>query len=63
MSSIKPGDGGRERNGTEEVGDTFVVANGEGTKLLESRKKILDPVPCSVEVLIVVTRGCPVGFG
>ncbi|MGZ9203830.1 MAG: hypothetical protein ACXW37_07390 [Nitrospira sp.] len=62
MSSIKPGEGGGEIDGTKD-GGTFVVAGGDGAELPESREQVLNQMPCSVEVLIVFAWGCPVRFG
>lgn len=63
MSSIKPRERGGEIDCAEEVSSPFVVAGGDGAELLESRKKVLNQVPRFVEVLIVCTWSCSVGFG
>lgn len=41
----------------------FVVTGGDGAELLEPREKVLNQMPSSVEVLIVVAWGGSVGFG
>jgi hypothetical protein len=41
----------------------FLISGGDGMELLEPRKKVLDQVPGTVEILIVFTWGCSVGFG
>jgi hypothetical protein len=63
VSSIKPGEGGGEIDGTKEVGGTFVIAGGDGTELLESGEKVLNQMTGLVEVLIVFSWGCSVRFG
>lgn len=62
MSSIKPCNGGGERDSAEEVGGARVVAGGNRAELLESGEKVLDQVPCSVQVFVVFAGGFSIRF-
>ncbi len=63
MSSIEPNDSGGEVNGGEKVSAGFVVARGDGAKLLEFGEEILDQVARLVEVTVIVAADLAVGLG
>lgn len=46
----------------EEVGGALVVACGNSTELLEFGEKVLDQVPCSVQVFVVFAGGLSIRF-
>lgn len=46
-----------------EVSGEFVVAGGDGTKMLEFVEEALDQVPLAVEGEVARKRGCPPGMG
>jgi hypothetical protein len=50
-------------DGGEEVTPGLVVSGGNGTKLLELGKEVLDQMACLVEMTIIVTDHLTVGFG
>ena len=63
MSSIEPNDSGGEVNGGEKVSAGFVVARGDGAKLLELGEEILDQMARLVEVTVIVAADLAVGLG
>jgi len=63
VSSIEPNDSGGEVNGGEKVSAGFVVARGDGAKLLEFGEEILDQVARLVEVTVIVAADLAVGLG
>ena len=50
-------------NAREERLGEFVVASGDGPKMLEQVEEALDEIAFAVEDEIARTRGCSVGFG
>src|SRR5215212_1544665 len=61
MSSIEPDESGGEVNAGQEASCGLVVAGGNGPKLLELGKEVLDQMPGLVEVFVKGAR-CRPGF-
>jgi hypothetical protein len=49
-------------NASKEVSGCFLVARGDGSKLLELGEEVLDEVACLLDVLVVGPFNLPVGF-
>ena len=62
LSSVEEDDSGGELNSGEKISGEFVVACGDGAKVLEFVEEALDKVAFAIECEVAIPRRFAVGF-